>query len=76
MSLQIADVLMPLALDVAYSYAVPDGLDLAEGEVVQVPLGTRETAGVVWALRRGHGGNLKPVTGKIDAPDLSPRMRA
>ena len=29
MSLQIADVLMPLALDVAYSYAVPEGLEVA-----------------------------------------------
>ena len=39
---QIADVLMPLALDTAYSYAVPDGMALGEGDVVQVPLGTRE----------------------------------
>ena len=51
----VADVLMPLALDTAYSYAVPAHLDLDEGDVVCVPLGTRETVGVVWSLRQGAG---------------------
>src|SRR5215212_6941711 len=71
----VADVLIPLALDTAYSYAVPDGLSLKEGDVVQVPLATREVAGVVWGLRQGPGGNFKKVTGVIDAPNLSPKMR-
>ena len=72
---QIADVLMPLALDTAYSYAVPPGLSLSDGDVVQVPLGTRETIGVVWSLREGAGSNLKPVTGLVDAPRLEPKLR-
>src|SRR5215211_7480164 len=71
----IADVLIPLALDTAYSYAAPAGLDLREGDVVQVPLGTRETVGVVWSLRPGDGGNLKRVTGKIATPPVSPPLR-
>jgi primosomal protein N' (replication factor Y) len=75
MTSRIADVLIPLALDTAYSYAVPDGLALEEGDVVQVPLANREVAGVVWGLRDGQGGNLKKVTGVIEAPNLSPRMR-
>src|SRR3954452_20571043 len=75
MTALIADVLIPLALDTAYSYAVPDDLVLAEGDVVQVPLGTRETAGVVWSLREGAGANFKKVTSRIDAPNLSPAMR-
>jgi primosomal protein N' (replication factor Y) len=75
MAAKIADVLIPLALDTAYSYAVPDGLSLEEGDVVQVPLANRELAGVVWGLREGQGGNLKKVTGVIEAPNLSPRMR-
>ncbi|MPR06527.1 primosomal protein N' [Microvirga tunisiensis] len=75
MASKIADVLIPLALDTAYSYAVPDGLALEEGDVVQVPLANREVAGVVWGLRDGQGGNLKKVTGVIEAPNLSPRMR-
>src|ERR671920_354661 len=72
---KIADVLIPLALDTAYSYAVPDGLGLEEGDVVQVPLATREVVGVVWGLREGQGGNLKKVSGLIDGPNLSPKMR-
>jgi primosomal protein N' (replication factor Y) len=75
MAAKIADVLIPLALDTAYSYAVPEDLGLQEGDVVQVPLANREVAGVVWGLREGQGGNLKKVTGVIDAPNLSPKMR-
>ena len=75
MTSHIADVLIPLALDTAYSYAVPDGLPLEEGDVVQVPLANREVAGVVWSLRDGQGGNLKKVTGVIEAPNLSATMR-
>jgi primosomal protein N' (replication factor Y) len=75
MTSRIADVLIPLALDTAYSYAVPDGLGLQEGDVVQVPLANREVAGVVWSMREGQGGNLKKVTGVIDAPNLSAKMR-
>ena len=75
MTSRIADVLIPLALDTAYSYAVPDGLPLEEGDVVQVPLANREVAGVVWSLRDGQGGNLKKVTGIIEAPNLPANMR-
>ena len=72
MTSHIADVLIPLALDTAYSYAVPDGLALKEGDVVQVPLGTREVVGRgLGAARRAAGGNFKPVTGVIEAPGLS-----
>ena len=71
----VADILLPLALDTAYSYAVPISLDLAEGDVVRVPLGTRETVGVVWSLRDGSGSNLKSVAERIDAPGLSPALR-
>lgn len=65
-----ADVLIPLALDQAYSYAIPAGMLLRPGDVVQVPLGPRETVGVVWALGEGAGGNLKRVAAKLDLPPL------
>jgi primosomal protein N' (replication factor Y) len=72
----IADVLIPVALDTAYSYAVPDHLDVEEGDVVAVPLGPRETLGVVWKLRQSAaGGNLKLVDEVFDAPPFSPNMR-
>ncbi len=75
MSTRIADVLIPLALDTAYSYAVPAEETLAEGDVVQVPLGPRETVGVVWSLREGAGGNLRRVTGRLPVPPLSEPLR-
>ncbi|MGO4735872.1 primosomal protein N' [Bosea sp. 2KB_26] len=68
------DVLIPLALDQAYSYAVPEGLVLKPGDIVQVPLGPRETVGVVWSLGSGRGGNLKRVSAKIDMPPLDPAL--
>jgi len=72
---RVADVLIPLALDTAYSYAVAPGLALKAGDVVQVPLGPRETVGVVWSLRAGAGANFKSVAGRVDAPGLAAGMR-
>ncbi|MDJ1157367.1 primosomal protein N' [Chelatococcus sp. SYSU_G07232] len=72
---RIADILVPVALDTAYSYAVPDDLDLAAGDVVVVPFGPRETVGVVWALREGTGANLKRVVARFDVPPFTAAMR-
>ena len=41
-------VLLPLGLDTAYDYLVPDGEGAPEGAFVRVPLGSREVTGVVW----------------------------
>jgi len=72
-----AEILIPLALDTPYSYAVPAGLALSEGDVVQVPLGPRETLGVVWSVaERAGGSNLRPVTGRVDVGPLPPALRA
>jgi len=72
----VAEILIPLALDSAYSYAVPAGLTLAVGDVVQIPLGPRETVGVVWGVRESpSGSNLRPVTGRLDVPPLSGPLR-
>lgn len=72
---EIADVLVPVAVDTAYSYRIPPGQTLQEGDVVEVPLGTRQTFGVVWALRAGQGGNLKPLGARVDLPPVGPKMR-
>ena len=72
-----ADILIPLALDTAYSYAVPAGLELRPGDVVQVPLGPRETIGVVWGVSvTAAGSNLRPVTSKLAVPPLSESLCA
>jgi primosomal protein N' (replication factor Y) (superfamily II helicase) len=76
----VVDVLVPVALDRAYSYRVPRGLDLKVGDVVCVPLGPREVVGVVWAENarpdpRLHN-RLKDVSEKLDVPALKPELRA
>jgi len=47
-------VLLPLPLGDAYDYSMPDGLDVATGQFVIVPLGKRETPGVVWGEGTGE----------------------
>jgi primosomal protein N' (replication factor Y) (superfamily II helicase) len=46
---RVVDVLVPVALDRAYSYRVPETLSLAPGDIVSVPLGARDATAVVWA---------------------------
>ena len=72
---RIADVLAPVAVDIAYSYRAPDDMTLAEGDFVEVPLGTRVVPGVVWALRPGVGANLKAVAARRDLPGLRKPLR-
>ncbi|MDB5457455.1 MAG: primosomal protein, partial [Caulobacter sp.] len=69
---RIASVLLPMPLPEAFDYAEPEGLGLAVGDHVAVPLGPRVIRGVVTALREGAGGNrpLKPVLHRLDDPPL------
>ncbi len=70
----IAEVLLPLPLPEPFDYAVPDGLDVAAGDHVAVPLGPRQVRGVVVSVRDGAGHNrpLKSVIGRVDEPALPP----
>lgn len=79
MARRVVDVLVPVALDRAYSYRVPDGLDLAPGDVVSVPLGPRDVLAVVWAYNdnpdpRLHN-RLKDVGEKLEVPPLKAELR-
>ncbi len=73
----LADVLLPLAIDGPYSYRVPDGMVLAPGDYVQVPLGPREYIGVVWERRDTFGTNLKlrDVSQKFDMTPMTAMHR-
>ncbi|MGY3619944.1 primosomal protein N' [Bradyrhizobium sp. USDA 10063] len=76
----MVDVLVPVALDQTYSYRVPRGMQLKAGDVVAVPLGSREVMAVVWAENtkpdpRLHN-RLKDVSEKLDLPPLKPELRA
>src|ERR1044071_1923390 len=47
-------VLLPLPLADAYDYSVPEGIEVAAGHFVVVPLGKRESLGVVWGEGSGE----------------------
>src|ERR1700755_2355769 len=79
-STRVVDVLVPVALNQAYSYRVPRGVELKPGDVVCVPLGAREVVAVVWAENanpdpRLHN-RLKDVSERLDVPPLKPELRA
>jgi primosomal protein N' (replication factor Y) (superfamily II helicase) len=71
----VVDVLAPVAVDTAYSYRVPSGLNLEPGEAVRVPLGNRHATGVVWASRPAAGDNLKEIAAVLDWPPLRKPLR-
>ncbi|MGA7488431.1 MAG: primosomal protein N', partial [Xanthobacteraceae bacterium] len=77
--MRVVDVLVPVALDQAYSYRVPDGLALAPGDLVTVPIGPRAVTAVVWAENPKPnprlGNRMKDVEDKLDVPPLKPELR-
>ena len=75
--LTVVPVLVPMPAERPYSYVVPHGLSVQPGAVVQVPLGPRKVAGVIWD---GDGGKvdasrLRPVEQVFACPPLSFEMR-
>ena len=63
-------VLLPLPLSDAYDYSVPEGVEVAPGHFVVVPLGKRETLGVVWG-----GGTGEVATEKLrDVIEVPPAL--
>jgi primosomal protein N' (replication factor Y) len=73
-------VLLPLPLDGAYDYKAAQGLDLAPGDFVRVPLGSRHVNGVVWDEAAPSDESvaeerLKPVAERLDVPPMSHAMR-
>ncbi|MDB5601514.1 MAG: primosome assembly protein PriA [Xanthobacteraceae bacterium] len=77
---RVVDVQVPVALDQAYSYVVPDGMDLQPGDVICVPLGPRDVTAVVWAENPSPNprldNRLKDVARKLDVPPLKPELRS
>src|SRR5690349_8444556 len=72
-------VMLPLPLEAGtYDYRLPLGLDAPPGSFVVVPLGPRETIGVVWdgepdpALPARR---LKEVQAVLDAPPMTESLR-
>jgi primosomal protein N' (replication factor Y) (superfamily II helicase) len=79
MAKRVVDVLVPVALDQAYSYRVPEGVELAPGDLVTVPLGARMATGVTWVDNPKPNPRLdnrmRDIEGKLDIPPLKPELR-
>jgi primosomal protein N' (replication factor Y) len=79
MAKRVVDVLVPVALDQAYSYRVPEGLELAPGDLVTVPLGARMATGVTWAENSNPNpridNRMRDIEAKLDIPPLKQELR-
>src|SRR5215510_10358537 len=72
-------VLLPLPLVGAYDYRVPDGIEVAPGDFVEVPLGSRSVLGVVWGEAKDDvaRAKLKSIEAKLEMaplPEVSRRF--
>jgi len=75
---QRVSVLLPLPLEGAFDYRVPGGMKAAPGDFVHVPLGARETIGVVWdgaGDRDVAPARLRDVIEVLDAPPMTATLR-
>ena len=70
--MKVASVLIPLPVPEAFDYEVPEGLEVARGDQVAVPLGPRLIRGIVSEARETTGSNrrLKAIDHRLDdVPD-------
>ncbi len=70
--MKVASVLIPLPVPEAFDYEVPEGLEVARGDQVAVPLGPRLMRGIVSETRETTGSNrrLKAIDHVLDDPRL------
>ena len=79
-------VLLPVALDQTYDYALPDGIEVEPGAFVLVPFGPQVRIGIVWdgPVLNATGGEpgkpipdkkLKSITARLDVPPRRPPNR-
>ena len=73
--MKVASVLIPLPVPEAFDYEIPDGVEVARGDQVAVPLGPRLIRGVVSEARETTGTNrrLKAIDHVLDEPRLPER---
>ncbi|NOZ33082.1 MAG: primosomal protein N' [Alphaproteobacteria bacterium] len=65
-------VMVAVAVERPYTYRVPEGMVVGRGTIVSVPLGPRDTLGVVWGPPKdmvAHN-RLRDISHRFDVPDL------
>ncbi len=73
----IVPVLLPIPTERPYSYRAPDDMQLAPGDIVQVPLGPRLVAAVVWDGNTDDvdANKLRDIEQKFDCPPIRQELR-
>ncbi|MCY0148873.1 primosomal protein N' [Hoeflea sp. G2-23] len=74
---KVVPVLLPMPAERAYSYALPEGVDAVPGQIVQVPLGPRLVAGLVWDGPADviNPDKLREIVQVFDCPPIVEPMR-
>jgi primosomal protein N' (replication factor Y) len=74
---KVVPVLIPMPAERAYSYALPEGVEAGPGQIVQVPLGPRLVAGIVWdgEADKVNPDKLREITQVFDCPPVNEPMR-
>src|SRR5690606_6100400 len=77
--IQRVKVLLPLPLEALYDYQVTEGMALAPGDLVEVPLGKRRVIGAVWDPEETAdeipASRLKAVIDRLEAVPLPESQR-
>ena len=70
-------VMLPTPVVGPYDYLIPADMEIADGDYVEIPLGTREMVGVVWGPAMGDvdSAKLRPIERCIDAPPMPEEIR-
>lgn len=71
-------VMAPYPLSRPLDYVLPRGMKISLGDYVSIPLGRRQTAGVVWSLTGDANvpaAKLKPVQARYDLPPMTDVQR-
>jgi primosomal protein N' (replication factor Y) len=73
---QIA-VLLPINVPGAFTYAIPEDLPISEGDLVTVPFGSKNIAGIVWGPPKDiiPADKVKKIICKLSAMQLSDNFR-
>jgi primosomal protein N' (replication factor Y) len=68
----IVQVLLPIAIDRPFDYAVPENIECAVGDIVEVPFRGKTAFGVIWGQQdTSYSGKVKEIIRKINLPPLS-----
>lgn len=73
----VVQVLVPSPVDRAFDYAVPEGMELAPGDYVVVPMAGRKLTGVVWSVNPPEIARekMKKVALRLAVPRMDAHLR-